>query len=150
MDHKAIILKPRLSEQSYALSQSRVYVFDVPSGANKHTVARSVAAQFNVGVTNVNIANIAGKAKRTYQKRGRAIKGQNTDIRKAFVTLKEGQSLPIFAAIEEEEAKAEETQAKVDKAAAKQNKQQEAAATKSTHRGLHLPGRRSGARGGDK
>ena len=150
MDHKAVILKPRLSEQSYALSQSRVYVFDVPTGANKHVVARSVAAQFNVEVTNVNIANISGKAKRTYQKRGRVIKGQNSDLRKAYVTLKEGQSLPIFAAIEEEEAKAEETQAKVDKAAAKQTKKQEAQAAQPAHRGLHLPGRRSGARGGDK
>ena len=102
---KTILLKPRLSEQAYALSQNRTYVFEVPVSANKHTVARAVAVQFNVEVTNVNIANIAGKAKRTYRKGSRPVTGRASDTRKAFVTLKAGQSLPIFAAEEEAEAK---------------------------------------------
>ena len=118
--YKTITLTPRMSEKSYGLSQtSRTYVFDVPAGTNKHTVARAVAAQFDVKVTNVNIANIAGKAKRTIYKGGRAVAGRESDTRKAYVTLAEGNSLPIFAAIEEEEAKVEETQAKMDKVAAK-------------------------------
>lgn len=146
---KTLTLKPRLSEQAYAMSQGKVYVFEVPGDANKHTVARAIAAQFEVDVATVNIANIAGKAKRTIRKGGRQVKGRTTDTRKAYVTLKTGQSLPIFAAIEEEEAKAEETQAKVDKAAVKQGKKQETPTAQPAHRGLHLPGRRS-SRGGDK
>ena len=115
---KIIALKPRLSEQAYAMSQNRTYVFTVPEGTNKHTVARAVAAQFEVEVTKVNITNIAGKAKRTVRKGGRQVKGRTSDVRKAYVTLKEGHSLPIFAAVEEaeaEEAKQAEKAAKKEK-----------------------------------
>lgn len=122
--HKTVILKPRLSEKSYAQSANRVYVFDVPAGLNKHDIARAVTAQFDTVVTNVNVANISGKAKRTIYKGGRAVSGREADTRKAYVTLAEGQSLPIFAAIEEEDAKVEATQEKLDKAATKQAEKQ--------------------------
>jgi len=117
--YKTLILKPRLSEKSYGLSQNRTYVFDVPGNLNKHTVANAVAAQFDVVVTNVNITNIPGKAKSTIYKGGRRVAGRESDTKKAYVTLAEGNSLPIFAAIEEEEAKQEATQEKLDKVAAK-------------------------------
>jgi large subunit ribosomal protein L23 len=115
-----------MSEKAYGLSHTaRTYVFEVPGDVNKHTVANAVEAQFDVTVTNVNITNIGGKAKRTIYKGGRAIKGRESDTRKAYVTLKEGNSLPIFAAIEEEEAKQEATQEKLDKAAAKAAEKEE-------------------------
>lgn len=113
---KTRILNPRLSEKAYGLSQVRnTYVFDVPKDANKHSVARAVSAQFNVTVTNVNIANIDGKAKRTIRKGGRAAAGKQNDVKKAYVTLLAGDTLPLFAAIEEADAKNEE----ITKAAAK-------------------------------
>ena len=113
---KTRILNPRLSEKAYGLSQARnTYVFDVPKDANKHSVARAVTAQFNVTVTNVNIANIDGKAKRTIRKGGRATAGKQNDVKKAYVTLIAGDTLPLFAAIEEADAKSEE----INKAAAK-------------------------------
>jgi large subunit ribosomal protein L23 len=100
---KTTILTPIVSEKAYGLSQTRnTYVFAVPKDANKHTVARAVAAQFSVTVANVNITNIAGKAKRTIRKSGRAVNGRQSDTHKAYVTLKDGDSLPIFAALEEE------------------------------------------------
>src|SRR5690348_1770353 len=104
---KTLTLRPRLSEQTYALAQqNRVYVFDVPKDANKHTVARAVAAQFEVTVESVNLANIKGKAKRTYSITGRRRglnDGTRSDIKKAYVKLIKGDSLPVFAAIEESE-----------------------------------------------
>ncbi len=119
--YKTIALKPRMSEKAYGLSQTaRTYVFEVPKGTNKQSVAHAVALQFDVVVASVNIANIAGKAKRSVRKGGRQVKGYESDTRKAYVTLTEGQSLPIFAAAEEAEAKEEATQAKVDKALTKQ------------------------------
>jgi large subunit ribosomal protein L23 len=105
---KTLILTPVLSEKAYGLSQTRnTYIFAVAKSANKHTVARAVSAQFEVTVTNVNITNIAGKAKRTTRKGGRSVVGHQSDIHKAYVTLKEGDSLPIFAALEEDAAQAE-------------------------------------------
>jgi large subunit ribosomal protein L23 len=117
---KEITLKPRLSEKSYAQSQSRVYVFAVPSSANKHSVARAVEAQFEVKVAEVNILNLKGKAKRTVSQKGRRqLSGNTMDTKKTYVTLQEGFNLPIFASEEEAEAKQEKVQTQVDKAAAK-------------------------------
>jgi large subunit ribosomal protein L23 len=99
---KSIVLKPRVSEKAYALSETRnTYVFDVPADINKHTIADAVKAQYEVGVTNVRITNIPGKAKKAYRKRTRGIDVKRSDIRKAYVTLKEGDKLPIFAAVDE-------------------------------------------------
>lgn len=121
---KTLTLKPRLSEKTYALSESRVYVVEVDGSVNKHTVARAVEQQFEVEVKSVRIANIQGKAKQTRSLTGKRYlnsKGKRSDIKKAYVTLKEGHSLPFFAAIEEEEAKEKSAQEQFDKAAAKQN-----------------------------
>jgi large subunit ribosomal protein L23 len=110
---KTIILKPRMSEKAYGLSQTtNTFVFDVPEGVNKHSVARAVSAQYEVTVEKVNITNVKGKAKRTVTKRGRAANGKQNDVRKAYVTLKAGDTLPVFAALEEEVAKAEKAEKK--------------------------------------
>lgn len=94
---KHMILKPRLSEKTYGLSLvGNTYTFEVPGDATKHTVARAVAAQFGVAVVDVNIVNVKGKAKRTVRKGGRPVNGKRSDIKKAYVTLKEGDSLAIF------------------------------------------------------
>jgi len=123
--NKTITLHPRLSEKTYSLSEQRVYVVAVPSGTNKHTVARAVEAQFEVKVAKVNILNVQGKQKRTISITGKRMKnanGKRSDIKKAYITLVEGHSLPFFAAIEEEEAKEKAAQEKVDKAVEKQAK----------------------------
>lgn len=120
---KSITLRPRLSEKTYGLSDSRVYVVEVPKDVNKHTVARAMEAQFEVKVTKVNIINVKGKAKRTISVTGKRMlnsEGKRSDIKKAYVTLAEGHSLPFFAAVEEEEQKEEKLQKQVDKAVAKQ------------------------------
>ena len=121
-----LILKPRLSEKSYGLSQVRnTYVFDVDSEANKHSVARAVADQYEVTVTNVNITNLNGKNKRTFlDRRGKFVRGARSDVKKAYVTLKEGDKLPIFAQEEEAEAKAEKAAEKAAKKAGKEAKKE--------------------------
>lgn len=121
---KTILLQPRLSEKTYGQSQAlRTYAFNVPSDATKHTVARAVADQFEVTVTNVNILNVKGKAKRTISAKGRRVaNGKQADIKKAYVTLAEGQSLPIFEATEEAEAKEEKINKQLEKAAEKAEK----------------------------
>ena len=120
---KSIILKPRLTEKTHAQSQKNVYVVDIASDVNKHSVARAVEAQFDVKVANVNILNIAGKNKRTISlmgKRMRNQEGTRRDIKKAYVTLKEGFSLPFFDAVEKADEQETKLQEKIDKAAAKQ------------------------------
>ena len=144
---KTVTLRPLLSEKTYELSNSRVYVLEVPKNVNKHTVARAVEAQFEVKVERVNTTNISGKAKRIISisgKRTKNAEGNRTDIKKAYVTLAKGHSLPFFNAIEEEEEKEQAVQEKVDKAAARTAAKE----AKPTRRGLLR--KRSGARGGDR
>ena len=101
---KLMVLKPLLSEKSFALSKAqRTYVFGVPTSANKLTVAEAVQSQFNVGVQGVKVANVKGKTKRTVRS-GKSIQGQRINSKKAYVTLDDGDSLPIF----DEEVKAED------------------------------------------
>lgn len=121
---KTMILRPRMSEKTYAQSQAlNVYVFTVPGEATKHSVARAVAAQFDVTVKSVNLLNVKGKAKRTISRGGRRVaNGSQSDFKKAYVTLHEGQSIPIFAAVEEEEKKAEKRAEQMAKAVEKAEK----------------------------
>ena len=123
---KTILVIPRMSEKAYGQSQAlRTYIFDVPKSANRQTVAGAVATQFKATVTGVNITNVKGKAKRTVRKGGRAVAGRQSDVKKAYVTLKDGDSIPIFAAVEESEKKSEKIQDAADKAAEKQEKKLE-------------------------
>ncbi|HEY8999055.1 MAG TPA: 50S ribosomal protein L23 [Candidatus Saccharimonadales bacterium] len=122
---KTIVLLPRLSEKTYAVSQlHNVYVFDVPNDSTKHTVARGVEAQFGVGVAEVNIVNVKGKVKRTVRKGGRGVQGQRSDLKKAYVTLKDGDKLPFFDEPEDKDAKKAEKKAdkKADAKAKKESK----------------------------
>jgi large subunit ribosomal protein L23 len=99
---KSMILKPRVSEKAYAQSANGVYVFSVDKSADKLSIARAVEAQFDVKVATVNTVVSKGKAKRTVRKGGRPIAGRTSDFKKAYVTLQEGQSIPLFASVEEE------------------------------------------------
>lgn len=116
-----IALKPRLSEKSYGLSQAtNTYVFDVPLRANKLSVSKAISSQYSVTVNNVNIANSKGKSRRTFvNRRGKFVRGVNNDVKKAYVTLKKGDKLPIFAAEEEADAKSAKDAAKKSKKATK-------------------------------
>ncbi len=135
METPVLHLKPRMSEKAYALSQDRnVYVFDVASRSSKQAIVAAITQQFKVTVTHINVANIQGKAKRTITKKGRMVrKGNNNAVRKAYVTLKPGDKLPFFSAIEEAEAKEKVAEEK----SLKQGGQSEAG-DKKARRGLHL------------
>lgn len=133
---KHMILQPRMSEKAFATSQAlNTYVFVVPGDATKHTVARAVAAQFDVVVTTVNVVNVKGKAKRTVSRGGRRVaSGQQSDFKKAYVTLAEGSSLPFFAEMTEEateaDKKADDKKAKADKKPATKKTEKPAKAEK--------------------
>lgn len=106
-----ISVRPRMSEKTFLLGTTKgVYVFDVPTGANKHVIASAVASQFGVTVVEVNTVNSKGKVTRTVRKGGRAIAGRRSDTKKAYVTLKAGEKLPFFDEPEDKKsAKKKET-----------------------------------------
>lgn len=118
-----VALKPRMSEKTYASSQAtNTFVFDVPLTINKQDIAKAVNSQFDVTVVTVRTAIIKGKVKRTVRKGGRSVNGVRPNVKKAYVTLKDGDSIPVFAAIEEQEKKEAKAAEKADKKAKKDKK----------------------------
>lgn len=96
----ALSIIPRLSEQAYAMAADNVYIFDVPTSANKQQIAAAVAAQFNVNVIAVRTAVIKGKVIRSVRKR-KSVTGKRSNIKKAYVTLAKDSKLAIFDQPEE-------------------------------------------------
>ncbi len=109
---KTLVLKPRVSEKAYGMSQGDVYVFMVPKSASKPAIASAVKAQFDVTVTDVNTVVVKGKAKRTIRKGGRPVMGRQSDFKKAYVTLKEGDSITVFAAEDDNSSKSTKKETK--------------------------------------
>ncbi len=143
-----MIIKPRMSEKSYALSATGVYVFDVPMTTNKIEVARAIETQFSVTVTNVKVMIIKGKVARSIRLGARVRTnhtGKRSDFKKAYVTLKEGDSIPVFAALDEQAEKEQKRAEVIAKATEKAEKKE--AAPKAAK---GILGRRGGAKGGDK
>jgi len=123
---KDLVMIPRISEKAYAMSQReniKTYVFEVPTSANKHTVARSVTMQFDVVVTSVRTTTHKGKVKQSYRKGGRPIAGVRNDVKKAYVTLRAGDALPLFIEEQKEEEKQQKAEIKAAKEAKKAKKE---------------------------
>jgi large subunit ribosomal protein L23 len=117
---KTMILKPRMSEKAYGLSHEiNTFVFDVPKTSNKIEVARAVSAQFKVSVEDVRITVVKGKQARSIRIGGarKMVSGKRPDIKKAYVRIKAGDTIPIFASIDEAEEKAKKAEAKAAKKA---------------------------------
>ena len=88
--HFDTILAPVITEKATLLSEQNKVVFQVAASASKDDIAAAVEALFKVNVTKVNMVNVKGKTKRF-----RGIEGRRSDIKKAVVTLAEGQSIDI-------------------------------------------------------
>lgn len=90
-DPRDILVKPVVSEKSYALLDEGKYTFVVLPGANKTQIKQAVEAVFSVKVTGVNTINRQGKRKRT-----RTGFGKRANTKRAIVTLAEGDRIDIF------------------------------------------------------
>ena len=93
-DARQVIIEPVVSEKSYALLEEGVYTFRVHPTASKPEIRDAVEKIFGVSVTNVNTLVQKGKTKRW--------KGKpytRSDVKKAIVTLAEGQSIDVTTGI---------------------------------------------------
>ncbi|MEV7865086.1 50S ribosomal protein L23 [Streptomyces sp. NPDC088124] len=90
-DHRDILVKPVVSEKSYALLDENKYTFIVAPTANKTQIKQAVEAVFSVKVAGVNTINRQGKRKRT-----RTGFGKRANTKRAIVTLAEGDRIDIF------------------------------------------------------
>ncbi len=94
INHYDVIVAPHITEKSTLLSEHNAVVFKVAGSASKPQIKAAVEALFNVSVTNVNTMNVKGKTKKW---KGRPYK--RSDVKKAVVTLADGQSIDITSGI---------------------------------------------------
>jgi large subunit ribosomal protein L23 len=92
-DPRDVILKPVVSEKSYALLDRNTYTFIVRPDANKTEIKEAVQAIFSVRVTNVNTLHRKGKRKRTRQ-----VVGVRKSTKRALVTLHPDDKIELFEA----------------------------------------------------
>ncbi len=92
--HYDVVLAPHITEKSTLLSEHNAVVFKVANTASKPQIKAAVEALFNVSVTGVNTIVQKGKTKKW---RGRPY--TRSDVKKAIVTLAEGQSIDVTTGI---------------------------------------------------
>ena len=85
-----ILRAPLITEKATQAAQFNQYGFKVSMDATKPEIKAAVESIFKVSVTKVNTSILPGK-----QKVFRGRLGQRSDLKKAFVTLKEGQTIDL-------------------------------------------------------
>ena len=87
-----ILIRPIVSEKSYALMDEGKYTFEVDPRSNKAEIKIAVEQVFGVKVVSVNTINRQGKVRRT-----RIGLGRRKATKRAVVTLAAGQAIDVFS-----------------------------------------------------
>ncbi|TRD15172.1 50S ribosomal protein L23 [Palleronia caenipelagi] len=90
VEHYDVIRKPIITEKATMASENGAVVFEVARDANKPAIKEAVEALFGVKVKAVNTTITKGK-----QKRFRGILGRRASVKKAYVTLEEGNTIDV-------------------------------------------------------
>ncbi len=93
MDTSQVVIKPIVSEKSYALIDRGVYTFQVHPSANKIQIRQAIESAFGVTVASVNTLNRKGKRKRNRRK---FTFGKRPDTKRAIVTLVGDDRIDLF------------------------------------------------------
>jgi large subunit ribosomal protein L23 len=97
MDASQVIIRPVVSEKSYALATIGKYTFRVHPDAHKTQIKQAVEQLFGVGVLDVRTSSVPSKPKR----RGYTA-GRTRSWKKAVIQVREGETIPIFQGLEAE------------------------------------------------
>jgi large subunit ribosomal protein L23 len=92
--HYDVIVAPHITEKATLLSEFNAVVFKVTGSATKPQIKAAVEALFDVKVTNVNTLVQKGKTKRW-----KGMPYRRSDVKKAVVTLAEGQTIDVTTGI---------------------------------------------------
>lgn len=90
-----ILIQALVSEKATDLQEKQnCYMFKVAQSANKLEIKKAVEKAFNVNVVSVTTINVKGKTK----KLGRFV-GKRPGWKKAFISLKEGDTIELFESV---------------------------------------------------
>ena len=88
--HYDVIRKPIITEKTTMASENGAVVFEVAIDSNKPSIKEAVESLFDVKVKAVNTTITKGKSKRF-----RGMLGKRRDVKKAYVTLEEGNTIDV-------------------------------------------------------
>lgn len=92
VNSRDIIIRPIITEKSMKIMDAENKItFEVAKGANKTEIRQAIEEIFSVKVEKVNVANCRPKTKRV----GRYV-GKTNAVRKAIVTLAQGEEIKLF------------------------------------------------------
>ncbi len=94
INHYDVVLAPHITEKATLISEQNAVVFKVARDATKPQIKAAVEALFGVNVTAVNTIVQKGKSKRW-----KGLPYTRSDLKKAIVTLAEGQSIDVTTGI---------------------------------------------------
>lgn len=86
-----VIIRPLVTEKTAKLAEAHKYTFEVKQGVNKIEVKEAIEELFKVKVTKVNIINVRKKERKVGK-----YAGLRAAVKKAIITLAEGQTLDVF------------------------------------------------------
>ena len=89
-EHYDVIRKPIITEKATMASEHGAVVFEVAIDANKPQIKEAVETLFGVKVKAVNTTITKGKTKRF-----KGQMGKRRDVKKAYVTLEEGNTIDV-------------------------------------------------------
>jgi len=95
MDPSQVIVRPVVSEKTFALAEAGKYTFRVHDRAHKTQIRQAIEQLFDVHVLDVRTASVKSKPKR----RGHT-SGRTRHWKKAVVQVREGETIPIFRGLE--------------------------------------------------
>ena len=88
---KSIIIHPIISERATDMASRGMYVFKVQKHATKPEIKKALHAAYNVDAVAVRTVMVKAKKRRL----GRSV-GIKPGYKKAFITLKDGQTLDVL------------------------------------------------------
>ena len=89
-EHYDVIRKPIITDKTTMASENGAVVFEVAIDSNKPSIKEAVESLFDVKVKAVNTTITKGKSKRF-----RGMLGKRRDVKKAYVTLEEGNTIDV-------------------------------------------------------
>ena len=93
-----ILKRPLVTEKLTALNEVGKYAFEVDKKANKVEIKKAIEKTYGVTVEKVATIRTQGKLKQRYTKSG-AVAGRRPSMKKAIVTLKEGEVIDFYSSI---------------------------------------------------
>ena len=89
-EHYDVIRKPIITQKATIASEAGAVVFEGAIDSNKPQIKEAVEALFGVKVKAVNTTITKGKTKRF-----RGMMGRRRDVKKAYVTLEDGNTIDV-------------------------------------------------------